>query len=87
MLANVKVAITLPDDLLAEVDATARYQGVSRSRFFQEAARDHLRRLEQESLTERINVALTLTPGLLEDPEFRAASLRQLATLTRDDEW
>ena len=37
-----KVLISVPDELLAEIDREARSQGINRSRFIQEAARRQL---------------------------------------------
>ena len=42
ILSRVKVMVSIPDDLLARIDADAKERGVSRSAFLQEAARARL---------------------------------------------
>jgi hypothetical protein len=43
MNQTVKVAVSLPDDLLSAADQAARVSGMSRSRFFREALTAYLR--------------------------------------------
>ncbi len=45
-----RVMLTLPDDLLQQVDAAARRLGKQRSQVVRQALRDWLRRLEQEEV-------------------------------------
>ncbi len=62
MKRSVKVAISLPEDLLVAVDQTRRTAGASRSSFFRDAARAQLR-LNASSEVERYVAAYR------EDPE------------------
>ena len=55
-----KTAISLPDDLYRLISEEASARGISRSQFLAEAASRHLRALEEESLTRRIDAALDL---------------------------
>ena len=83
----VKTAVSIPDDLFAQVDSAARREGVSRSKFLQDAARDRLDRLALADETAQINAALAAIPGIDHDPEWVSSSKRHLAAFTTRDEW
>ena len=82
-----KTAVSIPDDLFAQVDSAARREGVSRSKFLQDAARDRIERLARADETARINAALDAVPDIDHDPEFVVSSKRHLAAFTMEDEW
>jgi metal-responsive CopG/Arc/MetJ family transcriptional regulator len=50
-----KTAISLDDELLQQVDKTARRMGLSRSRLFALAVADFLQRQRQEQMLHRLN--------------------------------
>ena len=50
-----KTAISINDELLHEVDETARQMGLSRSRLFSLAVGDFLQRQRQEQMLRRLN--------------------------------
>jgi len=52
-----KVAISVPDDLFQAVDQLARLGKTSRSSIFVRAVREHLKRLENRNLLQRLNEA------------------------------
>lgn len=59
----VETAISVPDTTFDEVTKRARELGMSRSEFFTIAARHYLEELDSNSLTARINQAITtVTP-------------------------
>jgi metal-responsive CopG/Arc/MetJ family transcriptional regulator len=65
----VKIAISIPDDVLRAADATARRTGKSRSQIFAEAMRLYLRVHDEDGITQRLNevygsIASNLDPVL-----------------------
>ncbi len=74
---EMKTAVSLPDDLFHEADATARGLGISRSELYSTALRAYLRELDRSSLQQRIDAALESIGD--ESPIFaRAAARRRL---------
>lgn len=53
-----KTAVSIPDELHARVDETARRLGKSRSQVYREALAEYLLRRETDSVTEAMDVAL-----------------------------
>lgn len=53
-----KIAISIPDDVFASLEAAVADQGVSRSAFVTSAVEEKLRRLLDETLTAQVNAAL-----------------------------
>ena len=58
-----KIAISLPDDVLKEIEKERLAKGVSRSEFFRRAVEEHLRRQRERELEEQY------VRGYLENPE------------------
>ena len=58
-----KIAISLPDDVLEEIEKERLAIGVSRSEFFRRAVKEHLRRAKELELEEQY------VRGYLESPE------------------
>ncbi len=83
-MPNVKTAISLDQELFAQVEEIASTLKVSRSRIFAMAVKDYLCRQENQRLLEQINAAYGDTP----DPEEQAR-LRSSQRLHRKivDEW
>ena len=80
-----KTAISVEDQLLQEVDHTARELGVSRSRVFSIAAADFLRRRRHEKITGQLN---RVYAGQPDAPEQRmAARLKSKFRATLKDRW
>ena len=81
-----KTAISVPDETFDQVERSAKCLGVTRSEFYARAARFYLEHLEQESLTNEINVALE---PIGDDDGSAAAAVdagrRMLESA--DDEW
>lgn len=74
-----KTAVSLPDELFHEADATARGLGISRSELYSTALRAYLRELDRSSLQRRIDAALESIGD--DDPDLtfqRAAARRHL---------
>ncbi len=60
-----KIAISVPDDVFAQVDAAAERLGITRSAFFTAAARRWLLALDDQTLTSQIDA--TLGPAAEDD--------------------
>ena len=58
-----KIAISLPDDVLEEIEKEREASGMSRSEFFRHAVAEHLRRAKERELEEQY------VRGYLENPE------------------
>lgn len=80
-----KTAISVPDDVFAQVEAASARMGISRSAFFATAARRWLEVLDEQSVTDQIDAALEASGA----PDDNAAFLRQAARAGRPagDEW
>jgi metal-responsive CopG/Arc/MetJ family transcriptional regulator len=57
-----KTAISLPDVLFKEAEATAKELGISRSELFRTALEDFLRRRRASETTQRLNKSYTENP-------------------------
>ncbi len=83
-MAIVKTAISLDQELFAQVEELAASLKVSRSRVFALAAKDYLRRQENQRLLEQINAAYDETPDLEEQARLRSAQRLHRKVV---DEW
>lgn len=80
-----KTAISVPDDIFAQVGSRAEELGISRSEFFSRAARQYLDRLADASLTEQIDAAIDAEGADDSGQAATAAGRALLASI--DDEW
>jgi hypothetical protein len=67
----VKIAISVPDPVFADVEGAVARLGVSRSEFFATAARRYLDELDRGSLTASVNEAVALLGGSAGDDATR----------------
>jgi predicted transcriptional regulator len=77
MNPSVKVAVSLPDDLLVAIDQAARAAGMSRSRYFREALTAYLRD-QGLSAVQRYQAAYREHPETSEEIDAAMASAVQL---------
>lgn len=77
-----KTAISLPDDLFAEVDSLAKTLGKSRSGLVAEALAEYVAKHRHSEVTERLNAVYAVEDGGL-DSYLVEAARRTLAT----NEW
>jgi hypothetical protein len=84
---GMKTAISVPDEVFAQVNTTAAELGVSRSEFFTAAARLYLDKLNEQSITNQFNEALALAGDDDSNAVAAAYGRRRIAELTEDDEW
>jgi metal-responsive CopG/Arc/MetJ family transcriptional regulator len=85
-MPSFKTVITIERDLLGKVTRYCRSTGVSRSRFFRDAARQYLARSNRNALIKRINEA---NEGRLSTSEARQskALMEVLRTVLKDEPW
>lgn len=81
-----KVAVSIPDALFAQVDALAAAQGKSRSLVYQEALAAHLAHIARttpDAITEQMNAAL----AAIGDDEIDEWVHDAARTMVEDVEW
>jgi len=73
-----KTAISIPDELSDSIEAFRKISKLSRSEFFQRAARLYLRQVSAQAVTASLDrvYAIAESPG---DAAFRRAALSKLA--------
>lgn len=72
-----KTAISIPDDLHADVERLARRLNRSRSRLYADAVREYVARHDPDAVTDALNRVCDLVePGI--DPAVAAAGARLL---------
>ena len=81
---GVKTAISIPDDTFNEAERRAAELGITRSEFFATAARHYIQELDADSLTGRIDAALTLVG---DDESSQAAVRAGRRALAAGDDW
>jgi len=82
----VKTAISVPDLLYESIEKFISAAGISRSEFFQRAARLYLKRVSARVVAENLGRVY----GEAEDPgdvAFRRTALSHLRGLLEDEEW
>jgi metal-responsive CopG/Arc/MetJ family transcriptional regulator len=72
-----KTAVSLPDELFRQAEASARRLRVSRSQLYAKAIADFLRRQDDSSITERLNEVYSRRPAKV-DAALARAQLRSL---------
>lgn len=81
-----KTAITIPEDLLAEVDRAARERRESRSRFVTRVLRKAVRARRDAAITRRLN-ELFAEPELVDEQKRGAFELDAAGTPWTDERW
>ena len=72
-----KTAVSLPDELFRQAEASARRLRVSRSQLYANAIADFLRRQDDSSITQRLNEVYSRRPAKV-DAALARAQLRSL---------
>ncbi|HWZ32715.1 MAG TPA: hypothetical protein VNX18_15340 [Bryobacteraceae bacterium] len=72
-----KTAVSVPDDLFRQAEATARRLRVSRSQLYATAISEFLNRQQANAVTERLNEVYSKASSKL-DPAFHRAQLKSL---------
>jgi hypothetical protein len=78
--ANMKTAVSLPDDLFRRAEAAARRLRVSRSALYAKAIAEFLKGQHGNTITERLNDVYSRNPARVESGLHRA----QLKSLEKD---
>jgi metal-responsive CopG/Arc/MetJ family transcriptional regulator len=77
-----KTAVSLPEDLFLQAEATARKLRVSRSQLYATAIAEFLDRTQSERVTERLNEVYASAPAKV-DTALHRAQLKSLG----DNSW
>lgn len=77
---SMKTAVSVPDDLFRQAETTARRLRVSRSELYAKALAEFLKRLQGNSITERLNDVYSRHPAKVDAGLHRA----QLKSLEKD---
>ncbi|MCC6179815.1 MAG: ribbon-helix-helix protein, CopG family [Chloroflexi bacterium] len=77
-----KTAVSIPDDVFAEVERLVRERGVSRSQLYAEALREYVARHHADAVTEALNRVYSDEPDGVD--EFVSAASQRLL---RQAEW
>jgi metal-responsive CopG/Arc/MetJ family transcriptional regulator len=76
-----KTAVSLPDELFRQAEASARRLRVSRSELYAKAIAEFLRQRDEAAVTDRLNEVYSRQPAKLDAALHRA----QLRSLPRQD--
>ncbi len=86
MTKTAKIAISLPNDLLQDIERECKASGETRSELFRRAVRAHLRRERQRELEEQYIRGYTEMPETEEEVGWiHAAGLAALAQVPWDE--
>jgi hypothetical protein len=77
---DVKTAVSLPDELFHQAEATARRLGVSRSELYAKAIAEYVKQQQGQAITERLNDVYSRGPAKLDAELLRA----QLQSVEKD---
>jgi metal-responsive CopG/Arc/MetJ family transcriptional regulator len=72
-----KTAVSLPDEIFRQAEATAKKLRISRSKLYASAISEYLDRHRADSVTERLNAFYEHNPSEI-DPAFVRAQLKSL---------
>jgi metal-responsive CopG/Arc/MetJ family transcriptional regulator len=72
-----KTAVSLPEDLFLQAEATAKKLRVSRSQLYATAIAEFLARNQSDRVTERLNEVYSTTPAKV-DPALHRAQIQSL---------
>jgi hypothetical protein len=81
-----KTAISIPDSLNDSIEAFLKATKISRSEFFQRAARSYLRKVSAKAVVANLD-RVHADPEHPGDAAFRRAALAHLAGLLEPEEW
>jgi hypothetical protein len=82
-----KTAISIPDPLSESIEEFIETAGISRSEFFQRAARFYLRRISAKAVIANLNRVYGEAEEDPADLAFRRAALSHLSELLSEDQW
>jgi len=82
-----KTAISIPDDVFAQVEQAVKEAGMSRSEFYRNAATHYLAHLQERDLTRELDNYIAVTGDDGADPQWAALSKRGLGLPAERDAW
>jgi hypothetical protein len=81
-----KTAISLPDQVFYEAEATAHYMGIPRSRLYLNALLEYLEKNNRKKITEKLNEVYT-DDYYKEFEAIENAGLESIREITKNDTW
>ena len=81
-----KTAISIPDELHESIEAFLERAEMTRSEFFQRAARLYLDKFAARAITANLD-RIYADPDAAPDRAFRQAAVSHFSELTGDDDW
>jgi metal-responsive CopG/Arc/MetJ family transcriptional regulator len=81
-----KTAISLPDQLYADAEETAKSLGIPRSQLYAKAIEEFISTHKQERITEQLNEVYNAHTEF-SDSAISFASLESIRELTKNDSW
>jgi metal-responsive CopG/Arc/MetJ family transcriptional regulator len=81
-----KTAISLPDQLYAEAEETAKSLGIPRSQLYAKAIEEFISTHKKDRITERLNDIYNNT-GAFYESSISFVSLESIRELTKNDTW
>ena len=81
-----KTAISLPDDLSQSIETFIKTTHMSRSEFFQKAARAYLEKASSKAITANLNRVYEKNPTS-DDASFHQAAMRHFQDVIGKEEW
>ena len=85
-MSQIKTAISIDAGIFRVIDSLARKARISRSRFFEMAVRDWVKKEQQKDLTARINRAMEKRPSSAEHSKLPHEMIRHQRKLM-EGEW
>jgi hypothetical protein len=82
-----KTAISIPDPLHESIEAFIKTAQISRSEFFQRAARFYLKKISAKAVVANLNRVYGNVEEEPGDAAFRRAALSHLGELLVEEEW
>jgi metal-responsive CopG/Arc/MetJ family transcriptional regulator len=83
-----KTAVSIPDDIYADAERTARQLGIPRSQLVARALEEFIRNHERDRLTKKLDAVYGSDDEIAEHAVSEAeVSIESLRELTRDDAW
>ncbi len=81
-----KTAISMPDELGKSIEDFIKKMQISRSEFFQRAARTYLDKVTAQAITENLNDVYKQAESP-EDIAFRKVALKHFRKIQENEEW
>ena len=79
-----KTAISIPDNLFADAEITAKQLGLARSQLYVRAIKEFIEHHNKDKITEKLNV---LYSNIVAEDELFDAGIETIREATKNDTW